>query len=624
MTSDATLAFQERIRAAALALASQPENRESRHELESLLAYGEGARTMFDAVLEKLIEHDELDRRGAIILRAFAERRARMSAGDLENDPVFANVGFDPAEREDATVFRDENSPAQDTKTDDAVSDRTHAGPIPFEIGDRIGELYTIQGVTGVGGMSVIYRAVAEGLSGSVAIKVLKTAFIDQPAAVAAFEREASLANAIDHPSIVKIHGSSRHRQHPYIVMEFLDGQPLSRVLNQSRERPVSWQSARDMLRAVGPALAAAHNVGIVHCDIKSGNIFLLNNGGYRVLDFGIARRREDDRTNLGDTSTELDPGPTVDEFTALTPAYASYEMLTGQPPDPRDDIFSLSIIVYQMLAGHHPFDRLPADEARLKHLQPRCPAALPKRFWPTLEAGLSFERADRPATVTRFLAGFRRPVPWFTLAVVALSAGLLAAAYLQPAASQALFDRLQRGGLVVASLFDSDINLIEQLDGARRNADPGFNYYVDLLEGPVVQRVERLTSITDASPPSRLDQASVAVEFARRVLPGHPRLKIWLNRVSKALLQRISVVLRDTWPIPVEVARADLAALEIVDPDNFKTHESLLIDIMFHRLRGLANDAPRLRALNQAGRELFPNEPWVDLEAPSGNPVTN
>jgi serine/threonine protein kinase len=150
--------------------------------------------------------------------------------------------------------------------------------------------------------------------------------------------------------------------------------------------------------------LSYAHVNGIVHSDLKPGNIFITDSGRAKVIDFGISRAIR----QAGDEDlTRFDPG----SLNALTPAYASIEMIeSGSDPDPRDDIFALGIIFYEILTGRHPFNGWMATRAFREGLKPQRPVTLTSRQWKGLQRALRFERAQRTSSVTQFIDDLRPP----------------------------------------------------------------------------------------------------------------------------------------------------------------------------------------------------------------------
>ena len=157
------------------------------------------------------------------------------------------------------------------------------------------------------------------------------------------------------------------------------------------------------ILLALGEGLSYAHEQGIVHADFKPSNAFVTKEGAVKVLDFGIARAvqsgaKVDDKT-LFDVSL----------LHAISPAYASLEMHNGEPPDPRDDVYSLACVAYELMTGRHPFNRIDAAKARDAKLQPARVRGLPQTQWTALRRALAFERANRTGSVAEFIAAFKQ-----------------------------------------------------------------------------------------------------------------------------------------------------------------------------------------------------------------------
>jgi len=177
-------------------------------------------------------------------------------------------------------------------------------------------------------------------------------------------------------------------------------GKPLDQMVKQYHATGLPKNEAWSILKGMCLALIHAHNEDIVHSDLKPGNVFITDNGTAKIFDFGIARAvAKIDRSNNDLDRTVFDAG----NLGALTPAYASREMLLGQVPDVRDDIYALGCIAYEILTGDHPFTRLPADEAYNKKLKPKRIHGIKKRYWKAIESALAFERKDRIASVEAF-----------------------------------------------------------------------------------------------------------------------------------------------------------------------------------------------------------------------------
>ncbi|MEZ4228171.1 MAG: serine/threonine-protein kinase [Polyangiaceae bacterium] len=213
-------------------------------------------------------------------------------------------------------------------------------------LGQMVGS-YRIAALLGVGGMGRVYKGVHPQIGSRVAIKVLSMECAHHPALVQRFFAEARSVNVIRHESIVNIVDlSTLSDGRPYIVMEYLDGQSLSEVIQERSPLPVG--GVVSLMFEVLDALAAAHQAGIVHRDLKPDNIFVTAQGRPKVLDFGIAKLRPE----LGAGSDATRTGSILG-----TPHYMSPEQAQGQHVDHRSDIYALGIILFELLTGQRPFE---------------------------------------------------------------------------------------------------------------------------------------------------------------------------------------------------------------------------------------------------------------------------
>jgi serine/threonine-protein kinase len=217
-------------------------------------------------------------------------------------------------------------------------------------IGTTLGH-YGIVEKIGAGGMGVVYRAHDERLDRDVAIKVLPEKVAADPARVHRFELEAKAVARFNHPNILAIHDFGTEQGVAYAVMELLKGVSLREVIARVG---LTTGKAVEYARAVADGLAVAHENGIVHRDLKPENVFLTTDGRIKILDFGLAKLKlpEADLTTETPTQTlDTKPGALIG-----TVAYMAPEQLQGQPADQRSDIFSLGVVLYEMLTGERPF----------------------------------------------------------------------------------------------------------------------------------------------------------------------------------------------------------------------------------------------------------------------------
>ena len=220
-----------------------------------------------------------------------------------------------------------------------------------IEAGSSLGN-YKVVSAIGAGGMGEVYRARDTKLGRDVAIKVLPASLSENTDRLNRFEQEAQAAGALNHPNVLVIHHIGIHEGAPYIVSELLEGETL-------RERmagaALPQRKAIDYALQIAKGLAAAHDKGIVHRDIKPDNVFITNDGRVKILDFGLAKLTAIDgaqsQTEVPTRKVNTDPGTVMG-----TMGYMSPEQLKGQAADHRSDIFSFGAILYEMLSGKRAF----------------------------------------------------------------------------------------------------------------------------------------------------------------------------------------------------------------------------------------------------------------------------
>lgn len=263
---------------------------------------------------------------------------------------------------------------------------------------------YELQQPLGRGGMATVYQALDRyraslGLEDCrVALKVVRVDSA-RPAAHVALGREFHSAQRLSHPNVINVFDIDHEGDTTFYTMELLEGQRLNQLLREfSGLMPRRYAFA--ILRDIGAAIAHAHSRLVVHADLKPHNIMYTLEGAVRVLDFGglSATPREPWISEL-----TID-GFAIPQALPATPTYASCEQLEGRRADPRDDIYALGCIAYELLAGKHPFNRLSALEARSRRLRPKRPAGLRASCWHALRQALAWQRERRPGDVERWI----------------------------------------------------------------------------------------------------------------------------------------------------------------------------------------------------------------------------
>jgi serine/threonine protein kinase/Tfp pilus assembly protein PilF len=220
-----------------------------------------------------------------------------------------------------------------------------------LEKGTLLGS-YSVGELLGSGGMGEVYRARDSRLKRDVAIKVLPERFAEDPTALARFELEAQSVAALSHPNILAIHDFGRHEGVSFAVMELLEGETLRETMERTS---FSSRKVLEIARQIAGGLVAAHAKGIVHRDLKPENIFVTSDGRVKILDFGLAKQDPVVISHESETA-ELTLGHSRPGAVVGTISYMSPEQVRGLPVDQRTDIFSLGVLLYEMLSGERPF----------------------------------------------------------------------------------------------------------------------------------------------------------------------------------------------------------------------------------------------------------------------------
>jgi eukaryotic-like serine/threonine-protein kinase len=301
------------------------------------------------------------------------------------------------------------------------------AGPVDPLVGHILDEKYRLEDRLGIGGMGTVYRARHLLIDRPVAVKVLNPRFVEDEAARARFRREAKACGRLQHVNAVTVtdFGTSQDG-YVYLVMELLEGRTLRDVL--AKEAPLDAARSVALMLQVSAAVAAAHEAGIIHRDLKPANIFIVQRAEVpavvKVLDFGIAKLAAD--------SLDEDEPKTLTQVGAMigTPRYMAPEQCDGAELTPAADVYSLGVILYEMLTGTVPFSGSTPLAIAMKHTgeMPRSPRELIPTIPPALEQvvlhTLEKRPQDRPGNAAEFRAELLSTAERLGLENAALTSG--------------------------------------------------------------------------------------------------------------------------------------------------------------------------------------------------------
>ncbi len=372
-----------------------------------------------DATL--VLGEENLDTTTAPIRGSLADNAKRLARDRKATEStLIAYLGNDFAGEESRSEGGGGDIFSQPFTEDEIANTELTAAPDPTELDGQDGEFgaghmlrqrFQLLKKLGEGGMGAVWRARdmlkvrARDRNPYVAIKLLTGDFREHPAAFIALQRETSKQQRLAHPNIATVFNFDRDQSTNtvFMTMEVMEGESMDKFIRKLPPGGLSLEEAMPIIEQLGAGLSYAHQNGLVHSDLKPGNCFLTRKGVVKLLDFGIARASKTEAHAEGE-KTLFDPG----ELGAITPAYATVEMFEGLEPDPRDDIYALAIMAYQLFTGKHPFGRKRADKAMSLGLEVPAIAKLNKRQNRGLARALAFKREERTESVEEFLQDIR------------------------------------------------------------------------------------------------------------------------------------------------------------------------------------------------------------------------
>jgi serine/threonine protein kinase/tetratricopeptide (TPR) repeat protein len=418
-----------------------------------------------------------------------------------------------------------------------------HVGAL--STGARIGP-YEVLGPLGQGGMGEVYRARDVRLERDVAIKALPSEFALDPARLARFEREAKLLASLNHPNIAGIHGIEDSQGIPYLVLEFVDGQTLAQRLAGG---PLPVRDVLEVGAQIASAIEAAHERGVVHRDLKPGNVMVTAAGAVKVLDFGIAK----DAGAPSDSSVTTPAGMTAAGAVLGTAAYMSPEQARGAAVDRRTDIWSFGCVLFECLGGRRPFAGETASDmiARVLERDPEwsaLPASTPVKLRDLIRRCLRKQVEDRP----RAIGELRQELK----AIAADLPRTSGAAQTTPSVAVLYFENIssdKESDYFCAGITEdilTDLSKIKGMRVASRNAVARYRGAV--ADIPRVATELGVTTVMEGS----VRRSGDRVRITAQLINASDGFHLWAERYDRTL--------QDVFAVQEEIASSIAAALRV------------------------------------------------------------
>lgn len=428
---------------------------------------------------------------------------------------------------------------------------------------------FLLEDVLGQGGMGTVYKAKdlrkveAEDPNPYIAIKVLNQDFKDHPDAFVTLQQETAKSHALAHPNIVTVHDFDRDGDTLYMTMELLDGQPLDKLIAEHRNKGLPKEQVWKITRDICAALAYAHQRQLIHADFKPGNIFIMKDGTAKVLDFGIARA-----ANREAQKHKFDAG----QLGALTPAYATREMVNDEPLSFSDDVYALACVVYEMLAGRHPYERRSAQQAYEQKLQPKRLDGLTSREWKALNRALSLDKKERYEIIGQIADElFPRRNPMLLTAAIGLAILSLGGAgwfgYSQYQSEQQMQKNIAEKISAAQTCFDAgDYDCAIEHSLVATNLEPANNRAVQILSQAQIAKEQRVNQerirelIAEAQTclqQEDFDCAALFLQKAEAVGPQDSQVVSFHEALSVARAQRAQSLAKKQQEVDDVLARA-------------------------------------------------------------------
>lgn len=385
----------------------------------------------------------------------------------------------------------------------------------------------------GRGGMGVVFLArderkvEARDRDPYVAVKVLNDDFRRHPDSLIALQRESRRSQALAHDNIVRVYDFDKDGATVFMTMEYIDGSDLKSLIRERAFNGMPLKQAWPLIEGMARALKRAHDAGVVHSDFKPGNVMVTPAGVPKVFDFGIARAGKHMGNAVGE-ETVFDAGT----LGALTPAYASLEMIQGAQPTPSDDVYALGCIVFELLTGKHPYAKASAEVAMKAARQPPAAPGLTRRQYQALCDAVAFSGERRLQSADQLLEGLREVSVRERLGPALTFGALLLVALALGSFFGTRYLRQQHVDRVVSRFMQDDPNHYGNEDQALSGLaelDDADRQQAVLAHGDVIQRylLGRLDGYWNVAR-GRYDYASAQHLFALR-----ERLQLYLPQLD-------------------------------------------------------------------------------------------
>lgn len=362
-------------------------------------------------VLQEHFDRGALRKETYQLVKSMLDRYVTEDVPTMPGDIIYDTVNPPTLKEPDDEAEDPADPPAEDAHSSTAVLANdsfrpTHADE-QVQVGSVLRDRFLLQKRVSGGSMGVVYKALDRRLAEAgtedpyVAIKVLSPQLAKSGSALRALQQEAAKGRCLIHPNIVRFIDLDREDELYFIVMEWLEGRTLADILDSADGKEIDLEQSLEIVRQIGKALEYAHRCGIVHADVKPGNIMMTPNGDVKLFDFGVARVRQSQEQRNSLESSVL---------VAMTPAYSSMQVLTGDEPVPADDVFSLACLWYRLAAGYRVFGPRNAAEAAEEGMKPQRLASLSEQQWSALKKAISYSRVTRFESVGEFLDAIDNP----------------------------------------------------------------------------------------------------------------------------------------------------------------------------------------------------------------------